>query len=188
MRHTRLVAAFLLLGPFATARAQDRPPSRFGGFVGFDTNIGSIRSETGYFAGAEVAAIFQQQFTLGFAGYGLANNEARIPGAPGVTDRLRFAYGGIRVGYICAPSARIHAVADLLVGSGETRARGSLPQREDRVLVAEPSVVAEANLSRFLRGALGVSYRFVSGSNLTGVSNADLDGLTGRLTVRAGWF
>jgi hypothetical protein len=82
----------------------------------------------------------------------------------------------------------VHPVVDVLVGSGETWAKGSLPQREDRVFVVEPSLVAEANLSRFLRGALGASYRWVSGSNLSGVSNADLRGLTGRLTIRAGWF
>lgn len=188
MRTIRILVSVSLCGAFATAHAQDRSPSNFGGFLGIDTNVGSIRSEPGYLAGGEVAAIFKQQFTVGLAGYGLANNEARVPGAPGATDRLRFGYGGVRVGYIFMPSARVHAAADLLVGSGETRAKGSLPQREDRVLVAEPSLVAEANLSRFFRGALGLSYRIVSGSDLAGVSNSDLGGVTGRLTIRAGWF
>lgn len=188
MRDRCVVVAALVLGAFATADAQDREPARIGGYLGIDTNVGSIRSETGYLAGGEVAVIFKQQFTLGLAGYGLANEEARVPGAAGATDRLRFGYGGVRVGYIFMPTARFHPVVDLLVGGGETRASGSLPLREDEVFVAEPSVAAEANLSRFLRGALGVSYRFVSGSNLSGLSNSDLRGITGRLTLRTGWF
>lgn len=188
MQPTRVLLTVSMLAVASIGANAQSAPSRVGGYFGLDNNFGSIRSQPAILTGAELSATFSGQFTVGLAGYGLANDEATVPGAAGATDALRFGYGGIRVGYVFKPSARFHPVVDLLVGAGQTRTRGSSPAREDEVFVAEPAAMIEAALSKYVRGAAGISYRFVSGNDLVGVSDSDLRGITGRLTIRAGRF
>lgn len=188
MRQMRFVLTTSMLAVTALRAHAQSAPARVGGYFGLDSNFGSTRSQPAILAGAELSAIFLGTFTVGLAGYGLANEEATVPGTGGATDTLRFGYGGVRVGYVFKPSARFHPVVDLLVGGGETRTEGSAPKREDEVLVAEPAVMMEATLNKYVRGAVGLTYRFVSGNDLVGVSDSDLRGITGRLTIRVGRF
>lgn len=181
------LAALLAAAP-TLSYAQASASSGIGFYLGLDYNVGPVRSTTGYIAGAEVAAIFSRQFSVGLVGYGLANEDAKVPAVAGGSDTLRLAYGGIRVGYLHAPDARFHPAFDLFVGAGQARARGSTPGREDEVVVIEPTVAMEANAATYLRASLGLGYRIVGGSELTGVSNASLSGLSARLTLRFGRF
>jgi len=158
-----------------------------GGYFGLDMNIGQIRSATGIFAGADIAVIFAHRLSVGVAGYGLANGDARVTSTGGVTDTIRFGYGGLRVGYVFSPAARLHPSVDLLIAGGSAQTAGA-SDRSDEVFVAEPSVIAEANLTTYLRAALGVGYRFVGGVDLPGVTDSDLRGVSARLTLRAGRF
>jgi len=181
------IASLTLLMLPAVMLAQGAGP-RVSPYLTLDYSVGEVRSEAAYVAGAELGAILKQRFTVGLAGYGLANKEAMVPapGAPAV-EPLGFGYGGLRVGYLFgATNASLRPVADLLLGAGQIRARES--ERDDRVVVVESSVAMEANLAHFLRGALGVTYRFLSGSDLAGVSDQSLSGFAGRVTLRFGWF
>ena len=173
MRQINLLI-LLSLTAALTAGAQSTTQPRVGFYLALDNNAGPLRSEAGYLAGAEVGVILSRHFSIGLSGYGLANEEALVPGPGSATapDTLRFGYGGIRVGYLFRPDARFHPTVDLTLGGGRVSAEGSTPEREDEVFVAEPSVMMEANFARYVRGALGLSYRLVSGSHLAGVSDA----------------
>jgi hypothetical protein len=187
----RILSLFCLslaLAPAARAQSTQPSPKRLGIYLGIDNNVSTVRSDAAYLAGGEVGVILAQQFIIGLGGYALASEEALVPALAGGADTLRLGYGGVRVGYVFTPAARFHPVIDLLVGGGEIRAEGSTPEREDEIIVAEPSVAMEANLGRYMRGALGLSYRLVSGSDLSGVSSASLSGVTGRVTFRFGRF
>lgn len=54
--------------------------------------------------------------------------------------------------------------------------------------VAEPQLSAHANLTRFMRIGLDVSYRFTHGVTLRGYRDGDFRGLAAGAHVQFGWF
>ena len=181
------LTAILAAAP-ALAQGQAPASSRIGFYLGLDYNVSSVRSTAGYIAGAEIAAIFSRQFSVGLVGYGLANDDATVPAPDGGFQKLGLGYGGIRVGYLLSPDKRFHPAFDLFIGTGQVRARRSTPRREDEVVVIEPTVGMEANAAKYLHASLGLGYRMVAGSDLAGVSNESLSALSLRLTLRFGRF
>jgi hypothetical protein len=56
------------------------------------------------------------------------------------------------------------------------------------LMVFEPSILAELNVTNFLRISAGGGYRIVTGSTLEGLSNADLSSYSISLNVKFGSF
>jgi hypothetical protein len=56
------------------------------------------------------------------------------------------------------------------------------------VFVIEPSLLAELNVTNFLRLAVGGGYRFATGVELSGLTNADLSGVSVSVNLKFGSF
>jgi hypothetical protein len=195
MRYATLViAASLILAPasaFSQPSDAGAPPakreSRFGGYFGAGTRISRVKGATGAFVGGEFVMLIDHRFAVGFGGYGLATDDARVDVAGGATRRLSMGYGGLRLGYIAQAASRVHPTFDLLIGDGEI-GLGKHPTEDDDVFVLEPAVGVEAAVARMLRVGAGVSYRYVGDVGLARVSGADLRALSAQVVVRVGRF
>ncbi len=139
-------------------------------------------------------------FVLGAAGYGLATQNVRNPGAAlrdskGRAPVVEMGYGGVTLAYIAAPTKLMHLEFQALLGGGGLTydvedIAGVRPEDApaDGFFVAEPSVYGELNVARFFRIDLGAGYRFVSGASLDGLRDRDLSGASASLRFKVGRF
>jgi hypothetical protein len=132
-------------------------------------------------------------FVLGGGGYGLVTDLE----AEGIVDErgeplyLNLGYGGAFLEYVNHTSRLVHFTAEALFGGGGAGLReGDHDEYDDPepFFVAEPGVNVVLNVTTFFRMGAGVSYRFVSGTDVTAFSDADLSGPSGVLTFNFGRF
>jgi len=138
--------------------------------------------------------ILNRQFVIGGAGRGLAT----LPSATvnGQAAEIQFGYGGLLLEYVGAPSELVHYGLNVVVGGGSVQLIGGNyddPRRDESlartgVFVTEAGGRLEVNVTSFFRLGAGGGYRFVSGSDLPVVADADLRGPYGELSVRFGGF
>ena len=107
-------------------------------------------------------------------------------------------YGGLLLEYIGAPTELVHLGGGALIGAGGAQLVRDLDGDEpydDGNTLASTSFFAselegrvEVNVTSFFRLGLSGGYRLILGSDLQGVSDADLGGPFGRLALRFGSF
>ena len=166
-----------------------------GGFGGPVLKIGSINGQTGILVGGRGGWIINHTYIIGGGGYSLANDiKARILG-PNGERYLSFGYGGLELEYISGSDRLIHYSVMALVGAGglswqdkNPNLHADLNSENDTFFIFEPGVNVTMNVTSYFRISGGVSYRFISGTQSSAASNADLSGPTGVLTFHFGKF
>ena len=166
---------------------------RHGGFGAPVVKLTEIDSRFGVLVGGRGGWIINGSVVIGGGGYGLANVanfEHRMNGA-GDPGGLEMAYGGLELGYVHRPDELVHVSVGLLIGAGGVVWNPDGPsgnQADDAFFVAEPELDVVLNATRFLRVALGVSYRLTRGVELFELRNAELSGLAGLVVLKFGSF
>jgi hypothetical protein len=177
-----------------------------GGFGGPQLKVSRILSAPSLFVGAGGGWLVNHALVIGLAGYGLATRHdvptaTRVDGEPSV---LGFGYGGLSAGYLLWPHRLLHAGVGALLGAGglvavsrrsfDTSDRWNDEGREhhtahgDAVFVMEPHVEVELNVVRFMRIAIGASYRYVAAVDAPGLTSQKLSAPAGGLTFKFGRF
>lgn len=170
-----------------------------GGFGG-PTLLGtSINGQAGMLAGAEGGVVFDRRLSLGLAGYGLVT-EVNGPDFPdtGNESVFGFAYGGFMMRYQFGVGSPVYASIGGLIGPGAFTLVEKLGDADydwddenphgSIFLVAEPSLQVHANFTRWMRGGLVASYRFVHGVDVYGMDSSDLRGPSFGANLQFGWF
>jgi hypothetical protein len=157
-------------------------------FIGPTAGFGQIRDDFTLLLGARLACILNHRLAVGCAAHTLVNDLeiADVSGEP----TLQLTYGGLVLGYIAGSGAVIHAAVSTLVGGGGVGLKGGSPQGEDsdEFFIAVPEVDLEINISRNVRMELGAAWRLITGIDLEGVTDNDLDGVTGVFRIKLGTF
>jgi hypothetical protein len=186
----------------AASSEQTLIPGRItsGGYGGPVQQLSVVNGNTVLFTGAEGGGIVNHSFVLGAAGYGLATQNVRNPGATlrdskGRAPVVEMGYGGITLGYVSQPMKVVHLAVQTLIGGGgltyDTQdIAGMRPEDApaDAFFVLEPSMRGEVNVTRILRIDVGAGYRFVSGASLDGMRDNDLRGASASLSFKLGRF
>lgn len=161
-----------------------------GGFGGPVLKVTEFRDEVGLMVGGRGGWIINHVLVIGGGGYGLTTNiDAPVSGL-----YLDVNYGGGILEYIVLPDKAIHASVSVLIGAGginytEGERSGPVhPYDEDGFFVAEPCVELMLNVATFFRIGVGVSYRYVNGIDLEGLSDSDISGLSATVTFKFGKF
>lgn len=114
--------------------------------------------------------------------------------------RMSYQYGqfGLMTEYVVASDKKMHVNLNLLSGAGfllqYDRDNLSDWHFDDHdvtthyFVVLEPGVQLEFNLLKWMRFSPGISYRRVFGNKAPGLSDNDLSGLAGNLTLKFGRF
>jgi hypothetical protein len=191
--------SLLMLGSAAVSAQEPAPapvqtvvqpgaPLRFTGWylapTGAFTSLGGTRT---YAPGLRGALMLNQRLGVGMAFSFLANDHTRIGDD---NARKLGGYGGGYAQYVFRSTDLLHAYVDATVGSG-----GWCEQSvNDRCNVRhfalfEPTLNAELNLTRNVRLATGVGYRFAfAEKQAPGQSRNDMSGIVARTSLVIGMF
>lgn len=208
----RILVVFALALLTISANAQERTlfggKVDHGGFGGPAVKFTNVKGEFGVLVGGYGGWLIDHTIMLGGGGFGLVNDIRATPAAEALYDApyarplyLEFGYGGGIIEVILRSDDVLHLYGNVLIGGGSATYRRGWNDRTfsdgserhygdyDGFFVVEPSVNAELNLTTWMRLGAGVSYRYISGIGiLEGISNKDLSGASGQLTVKFGAF
>ena len=139
--------------------------------------------------------LLDQRLMIGGYGQGLANtfiHEDFVENDRSYQGTLTFGHGGFWGMYSFSPKAPVHLFASFQIGWGDALWRFDDPDDEDdgyvpdslrvpdakrdAVVVFTSSMGAEFNVLRWFRPNVYIGYRSVSGLDLPGLRNNDLDG------------
>ncbi len=173
------------------------------GFGGVDMKVGNFMDERGLLVGAYGGLLINRRYLFGVAGYGLVTNlefEGTVPGdSTTKVLNLHGGYGGVLFGAAIAPKELIHISIPIVLGAGSFEVvdknffTNNLADAEFTVensifFVVEPGIEIELNISNNFRLGFGASYRYITGTELMNVSDDDVSGATGMISLRFGRF
>jgi hypothetical protein len=136
--------------------------------------------------------------TLGIAGSGFVNNLELDYGPGSVSSGLSGGYGGLLIEPILAPFSPVHLAFPIIIGAGgiayvdryywSSHTYDPWVTDAAAFFVFEPGIELELNLVRFLRLAVGASYRLTSDIKMENAKSDALNGLTGSFSLKFGKF
>lgn len=171
--------------PVQTLVAPDLSPRLTGWYLAPTVGFTTIGGQLGYLPGLRGVLILNHRFGVGLAGSLMATDDSYLLEG-GV--RQMGAYGGAYGQYIFRTGDLVHAYADLTIGSGRWCQQSAGDDCAGREFVfAEPTVNVELNISRNVRLATGVGYRFaIAERNQPSQSRRDLSGIVARTSIVVG--
>lgn len=159
----------------------------FGGpFMSFTTIDGEFAHMMGGGGAFQIGGFF-----FGGYGQGLTN---KIPAKEDFYDDddfIEFGHGGFLTGFTLMGNKAIHPTFNMLIGFGNISIYddfNNTSDTSDGLLVFEPGVQIELNLTKFMRLGVGASYRLVSSVDIEGYEDQDFSGVSGQLAFKFGWF
>lgn len=177
------------------ANAYDRTlitgQTEVGGFAAPVARFIEIKEESGVLAGGRIGMVVNHALGIGVGGYGTVHEPA--PGELAGLEDLELAYGGLVLEYVFKSHALVHVCLPLLIGGGQVQLLGDYVDPEtgedsDTFFVLEPELSLEFNITRNWRLDLGVGYRHISGTEFTDITDQDLSGVNGVVTIKIGAF
>ncbi|MBN1464289.1 hypothetical protein JXA02_00915 [candidate division KSB1 bacterium] len=170
----------------------------YGGPVLKYSQVGPNKAD-GLFVGGQGGWIIDHTFVIGGGGYGLSSRvaadwydaatDASVPGS----YILSFGYGGLLLEYINRSNELVHfEIFSLIGGGGVDYVLDDHLEHDDAMsdglFVVEPGANLIVNVSPFFRIGFGISYRYVSGVDIIGLTDSDLSGLGGHIVLKFGAF
>ena len=203
----------LLITPFSWAQDHYEKPvkptktllgdgAKVRGFGSVDIRMTEMMDDLGVLVGAHGGIILNNHFVIGLGGYGLTSNFQEEGGENFDDLYLYGGYGGLILGGIFSPKEVVHIYTPVLIGAGgmEVTDRNYLnnfhrPQppfgtytETSAFFVVEPGLEVEINVTRFFKIGVGASYRFIRESDLITVTDKDLSGFSGGMSLKFGKF
>ncbi|HMP73465.1 MAG TPA: hypothetical protein PKE55_09410 [Kiritimatiellia bacterium] len=166
----------------AEREALIQPEDTWNMYSRFEVQATRLDGSTAYLGGLKVGGLLNDQFILGLGGQFLIDNaETRSPFLSSL-ENTDFWLAGVHTGYIFNPHRLVHLVADVLIGGGAVDAgRIGGGSTRSSLRFVEPAVSAKVNITETFSIGLGVGYRLVDGSDVQGLSDSNLSGVTGAL-------
>lgn len=194
------VVLFLTLRVMAQYGALEK-----GWYGGVVLKGGQIHDQPGLFAGFQGAWILEHHYGLGGKFY-MLSNPVPVEGLQNIV--LGFLAGGLLVEYTVMPSKLIHFNIENMIGSGAvyndvgnySEYHDPIDYSSDGCFVWEPALNMTINVSKKLRIATGVSYRYVEGINFNAgtyqiqipfvenIVDEDLMGFSAEIVIKYGVF
>jgi len=162
--------------------------ANWGFFIRPELKITPIKNQTTELAGAILGTSVDRTLYLGVGGYALVNG---VSGDSGAVKLRTFDlwYVGAHADYTLFSTDLFHSSLSGFVGGGQVNnSVATTDANSANLFIAEPDINMEFNLTTTLELGVGIGYRFVNGSDLNNLSNADLSSWTGTIFLRwTGW-
>lgn len=133
---------------------------------------------TGGFGGLE----FGRTFLVGWGNYKLIN-DVEFSAFPSRDFEMR--YNGLMIGYMLKADKAIHPTFNILAGKGKVELSDA--NDTDKIFVVQPSVGIELNVLRWFHIDLQGGYRFVTDTDITGLTDTDLSAPYGEIKLKFGF-
>jgi|GEM_PF-3021395 hypothetical protein len=146
-------------------------------FGGTGVLFTKVDNQLGVLTGGRGSATFNNRYTFGGGGWGMPKG-IEIESQTDTLKFFKFGYGGFEFGYIFFEGEKVRFGSNLLVGCGAgfqekyPKSRGEVKMFP----VFEPSLYSQVSLGKLLKLDIGVTYRFVTGSNFSFINNRQLSG------------
>ncbi len=208
----KTLAAFLLAAAICLpASAQEREEMstifggkdgniEHGGWGGLSFGYTQIKGKDTYLMGARGGWLIDHHFTIGMAGYGYVSDNEYMDIIEGTAINIAGGYGGLFLQAAIAPNYPVHVNIPVLIGAGGIAYTdqkwwdgnsyddyGSSID-SDAYFVLEPGLEIEVNLIKFMRLAVGGSYRYTSNISMINTDGDILRGFNGYFSLNFGWF
>lgn len=171
-----------------------------GGYGAFWIGYSTVDNRNAIQFGGRGSWIIQHSFAIGFGGSGFINEYHY----DAILDRdvfLTGGYGGLYLEPVILPKSPIHMAFPVLLGAGgisfvsydDINWGSNFVEDYEAFLIVEPGAEIELNLTRFMRLAMGATYRipfsFNVGQSPSGSASAEsIRGLSYNLTFKFGSF
>jgi hypothetical protein len=173
-----------------------------GGWAGLNFGYTQIKGNDTYIMGARGGWLINHRFTIGIAGNGFISDHEYLMYAPKVEEvNLAGGYGGLFLEATIFPFSPVHITIPVIIGAGGVAYtttywrddnwddyHNNYTLDSDAFFVLEPGIELELNLIRFLRFAVGGSYRYTSDISMIESSSNMLRGFNGHFSLKFGWF
>ena len=176
------------------------PGRKVGFYFGMNTGYTRIDGYDGLIVGGSVALIANHGLAIGFSGKGFFTEPYKIISGSNKSYNYTGGYGGILIEPIILPKSPVHIALPVLLGAGGV-ARSSWTRWNDpynyndiwvenaeAYLIAEPGIQVEVNVARWMRLAMGGSYRFTTSLQPSDFKSDLLNGFSGELSFKFGLF
>lgn len=172
-------------------------PSESGAFGGPALKVTRINDLFGLIVGGRAGWVYNHTYAIGGGFYGLLRDVETETSGP--EREFEFAYSGLELEYIIAPSRNVHLSAQTLIGFGGLTDRnqrfyggyyydeyGRFGGPDDSFFIIEPGLNIVWNMKTYLQIYFGGSYRYIRGVEVEGLHNSDLNGYSVVVTFRFG--
>lgn len=206
---TILVTSVVLLTSFFAVSQNSTTRTLFNGNPAKNNNItgyGAASAKLTRFAdkpalmtGGYGGVLLNHGFMIGAGAYALTNN-VYVPNEKLNNNRVRYdmGYVGLVIEQMIAPHHLIHFTGNVLLGGGYVAKSeaGKKPenlggnQTWDRsyFYAIEPSLGVEVNTFKWMKVAVGGSYRWISNSETPSITDAQMSAPSGYVTLKFGKF
>jgi hypothetical protein len=182
--------------PIESLAGRGKTKIRVGGFGAPTVKFTTFDDQLGILLGGYAGVMLNSKLMLGAGAYALVNNiEAPRTNLADPTLYWNMYYTGFVPEYTIKSNKLFHMAVGGLIGGGGVMKNQRFKAGEESenfdhsgFFVGEPHVNFEMNITSYLRLAIGGSYRFVSGSNTTGITDEKLSGPAAHFTIKAGRF
>jgi len=194
MRHFLLIAlVFSAVMAFAQEEQLIGDKIESGGFGGPTWKLTQLGGKTAILDGGRGGWVINHAFVLGGGGYGTQSDvKTDLLGPEGKPLYMGMDYSGLEIEYVHNSPRLVHWTVRSLFGGGKIRLNErDSPSREtvsDGFGVVDADFNVELNVLRWLRVDAGAGYRLVFGIETSGLSNSDIGGAFGQVTVKFGKF
>ena len=175
-------------------------PGHVGWYVGPDFAFSQFDGRDVFLMGISSGVIFNHNFSLGLAGYGIMNtNNLRYTGISEFGDLYLYGgYGGLKLEYRFFSKSPVNLAVPLLVGGGGlVYSRNNWADDNDHefdddiyasdgFFVVEPGVMVGLNFFKFMRVDLGVTYRYTPNMNLPSTDKGLINSFNAVASLRFG--
>jgi hypothetical protein len=124
---------------------------------------------------------FGNALYLGYGSYSLTN-DVQWDNVP--NQDFNFQWGGPVIAYSVNSWKRVHPVVSVQAGNGNVWFQENA---KDKVFIVQPGLGVELNVFRWLHIGLDGGYRFASDADVANVTDAQLSGAFGQLSLRFGY-
>ncbi|MHC1776070.1 MAG: hypothetical protein AB9834_11725 [Lentimicrobium sp.] len=176
------------------------PGRNVGFYFGFSSGYSQIDGYDAFSAGTTLALIANHGLAIGFSGKGFFSEPyENIPGS-NTSYGYTGGYGGFFIEPIIFPKFPVHVSFPIILGGGGI-ARSRFVDFDypydytefyiedtEAFLIAEPGIEVEFNVARWMRLAVGGSYRITTSLEPGDFNSNPLNGFTGGLSLKFGMF
>lgn len=172
------------------------------GFAGFNMKGIELDNQIGVLSGIELDLVINHKMNIGFFGYGLVSEVEYKNAVISDTYYYDMGLGGMKLEPVIASNSLIHLIVPVNFGAGGIGVNKHRYYQEDyysnqwedniydydAFVFVEPGLGVELNLFKHFRLNASAGYMFTDKVRIGGTLNKPMDGFTGNVSLRFGWF
>lgn len=171
-----------------------------GFYLGFHSDYSQVAGYDAIGVGGSLAMIANHGLAIGLTGKGFISEPYTMLLGSNTSYSYTGGYGGLLIEPVLFPRSPVHVAFPIVLGGGGIARSiltnynypydhtGMYVEDAEAYLIAEPGVELEFNIARWMRLAIGGSYRFTTAIEQTTFETNPMEGFTAGFSLKFGKF